>query len=123
MVDVLIIGSGGAGVCAALDAKARGLDVLVVSKNYPTNAQTSMAQGGINASLGNQDEDSVASHIQDTLISAKGLADEVMVRAMCEDALGAMGWLESIGVPFSRDANGRIAQRRLGGATHKRACY
>lgn len=123
MLDVLIIGSGGAGLSAALSAKAKGLSVLVVGKNYPTNSQTSMAQGGINASLGNKDDDSVASHIEDTLTSSKELADEVMVKAMCEDASSAIEWLESMGVPFSRDEQSHIAQRRLGGATHKRACY
>jgi len=51
------------------------------------------------------------------------LADEVMIRKMCEDAPDSIKWLESIGVGFSRDKNGNIAQRKLGGATHKRACY
>ena len=51
MVDVLIIGSGGAGLTAALSAKEAGASVLVVGKAYPTNSQTSMAQGGINAEL------------------------------------------------------------------------
>jgi len=123
MLDVLIIGSGGAGLATALSAKAKGLNVLVVGKNYPTNSQTSMAQGGINASLGNKDEDSVESHIIDTLKSSKGLADEAMVEHMCQDAGDAIEWLESLGVPFSRDEHRHIAQRRLGGATHKRACY
>lgn len=123
MLDVLIIGSGGAGLSAALNAKAKGLEVLVVTKNYPTNAQTSMAQGGINAPLGNQDEDTITSHIQDTLSSAKELGDKVMIEAMCGDAMAAIEWLESIGVPFSRDESSHIAQRRLGGASRKRACY
>jgi len=123
MLDLLIIGSGGAGLSTALNAKAKGLNVLVVGKAYPTNSQTSMAQGGMNASLGNRDDDSVASHIEDTLKSSKGLGDEVMIEAMCQDAAPAVEWLESIGVPFSRDEQSHIAQRRLGGATHKRACY
>ena len=63
MVDILIIGSGGAGLTAALSAKAHGANVLVVGKHYPTTSQTSMAQGGINAALGNVMADSVASHI------------------------------------------------------------
>ncbi len=123
MIDILIIGSGGAGLTTALEASQNGAKVLVVGKSYPTNSQTSMAQGGINSALGNMDDDSVASHIEDTLKSAKGLADEVMIRKMCEDAPDSIKWLESIGVGFSRDKNGNIAQRKLGGATHKRACY
>ena len=80
MIDILIIGSGGAGLTTALEASKNGAKVLVVGKSYPTNSQTSMAQGGINSALGNMDDDSVASHIEDTLKSAKGLADEVMIK-------------------------------------------
>jgi succinate dehydrogenase / fumarate reductase flavoprotein subunit len=123
MKDILIIGAGGAGLCSALSAKSFGADVLVVSKAYPTNAQTAMAQGGINAPLGNRDNDSLQSHITDTLKSSKGLAKEEMITKMCNDAINSIEWLESIGVPFSRDENSNIAQRRLGGATYKRACY
>jgi len=123
MVDVLIIGSGGAGLTTALEASKNGSTVLVVGKSYPTNSQTCMAQGGINSALANMDNDSVESHIQDTLKSAQSLADEDMVSKMCSDAPDSIKWLESIGVGFSRDKNSNIAQRRLGGATYKRACY
>jgi succinate dehydrogenase / fumarate reductase flavoprotein subunit len=152
MLDVLIIGSGGAGLTAALAAKeistVEGVgqgdaSILVVGKAYPTNAQTSMAQGGINAALGNVDEDHISSHIADTIKSAHGLCDEDMVRQMCADAPKTIQWLERIGVPFSRlDARGltsddlrsessagltpsiqTIAQRQMGGASAKRACY
>jgi succinate dehydrogenase / fumarate reductase flavoprotein subunit len=123
MIDVLIIGAGGAGLTAALAAKAQGASVCVVGKHYPTNSQTSMAQGGINAALGNLDDDTVASHIADTLQSAHGLCDREMVETMCSDAPDAIAWLEAIGVPFSRTDDATIAQRRLGGASHRRACY
>ena len=137
MLDVLIIGSGGAGLTAALAAKEMSTvdgvgqgdaSILVVGKAYPTNAQTSMAQGGINAALGNVDEDHISSHIADTIKSARGLCDEDMVRQMCADAPKTIQWLESIGVPFSRLDNGKagvetIAQRQMGGASAKRACY
>ena len=154
MLDVLIIGSGGAGLTAALAAKeistvdGVGLgnaSILVVGKAYPTNSQTSMAQGGMNAALGNVGEDHISSHITDTIKSARGLCDEDMVRQMCADAPKTIAWLESIGVPFSRlDARGltsddlsqsdessagltpsvkSIVQRQMGGASAKRACY
>jgi len=128
MVDVLIIGSGGAGLTAALSAKESGASVLVVGKTYPTNSQTSMAQGGMNAALGNVGDDHVSSHIADTIKSAHGLCDEDMVRQMCGDAPKSIEWLESIGVPFSRLDNAQqgtktVAQRQMGGASAKRACY
>ena len=153
MVDVLIIGSGGAGLTSALSAKEAGASVLVVGKTYATSSQTSMAQGGINAALGNAGEDHVSSHIADTIKSAHGICDEDMVRKMCADAPQTIEWLESIGVPFSRfdvddDIRGltsddtsqsdvssagltpnitsktqTIAQRQMGGASSKRACY
>ncbi|EIF50053.1 FAD-dependent oxidoreductase [Sulfurovum sp. AR] len=128
MIDVLIIGSGGAGLTAALSAKNAGASVTVAGKAYPTNSQTSMAQGGMNAALGNVGEDHIRSHIADTIKSAKGLCDEAMVKQMCEEAPGTIAWLERLGVPFSRLDNGEtgtqtIAQRQMGGASAKRACY
>ena len=128
MLDVLVIGSGGAGLSAALAAKEAGASVLVVGKMYPTNSQTSMAQGGMNAALGNVEEDHISLHIQDTIRSAHGLCDDDMVRQMCGDGPKTIEWLESIGVPFSRLDNQKpginsIAQRQLGGASAKRACY
>lgn len=121
--DVLIIGAGGAGLMAALSAKEAGATVRVVSKEYPTRSQTCMAQGGINAALGNVGEDSVEAHIANTLKSAHGLANEDAVRFMCESAPEAVAWLDSIGVCFSRTKDARIAQRTLGGASAPRACY
>lgn len=128
MIDILIIGSGGAGLTAALAAKKEGANVRVVGKTYPTNSQTSMAQGGMNAALSNVEDDTIEAHIADTVKSARGLCNETMVRKMCEDAPKTMSWLESIGVPFSRLDNGKsgiqtIAQRQMGGASAKRACY
>ena len=123
MTDVLIIGSGGAGLVAALSSVEAGACVKVVSKSFPTRSQTSMAQGGINAALGNHGEDSTQMHFEDTLKSAQGLGDEKMIRFMTESALDAIKWLDCIGVPFSRTQSGEIAQRRLGGASAARACY
>ena len=121
--DVLVIGAGGAGLTAALNAKESGASVSVITKEYPTRSQTCMAQGGINAALGNAGEDSVESHIQNTLKSAHGEADEEAVRFMCSEALNSVAWLDSIGVCFSRTEDSKIAQRTLGGASAARACY
>ncbi|MRI57985.1 MAG: succinate dehydrogenase [Epsilonproteobacteria bacterium] len=120
MIDLLIVGSGGAGLSAALRAKELGARVVVVGKHYPTEAQTSMAQGGINAAI--DPEDSVAQHIADTLASAHGLADREVVELVCQEAPEAIEWLDRIGTPFDREGE-RLAQRRLGGAKAPRACY
>lgn len=121
--DVLIIGAGGAGLTAALHAKQSGADVIVLTKEYPTRSQTCMAQGGINAALGNAGEDSIEAHIENTLKSAHGQADEEAVHFMCSEAPNAITWLDSIGVCFSRTKDSKIAQRTLGGASASRACY
>jgi len=121
--DVLIIGAGGAGLRAAIAAKEEGVDVVVLTKEYPTRSQTCMAQGGINAALGSVSPDSIEEHIQNTLKSAHGLADEESVRFMCSEAPATVAWLDSIGVCFSRTEDAKIAQRTLGGASAPRACY
>ena len=121
--DVLIIGAGGAGLTAAINAHKSGAKVLVLTKEYPTRSQTCMAQGGINAALGNAGKDSVESHIKNTLKSAHGIADEKAVKLLCESAPKAVAWLDSIGVCFSRTSESKIAQRTLGGASAPRACY
>jgi len=129
VLDILIIGSGGAGLTAALSAVSKGASVRVVTKSLPTQAQTAMAQGGINAvTTTDSTLDSVETHLADTMKSAHGLADRVMVESMCRGASDTVEWLHSIGVPFSR-VDGvsspieSIAQRRLGGASANRACY
>ncbi len=128
MTDLLVIGSGGAGLSAALEAARSGAKVCVVTKSLPTQAQTCMAQGGINAALGNLEPDSVEEHVADTLRSAHGLADEAMIRRCCEAGPETIEWLDRLLTPFSRLEGAKtplqsIAQRRLGGASHPRACY
>lgn len=121
MAKVLIIGSGGAGLVSALSAHEAGAEVIVASKTLPTCSQTSMAQGGMNAVL--CENDTVQSHINDTLRSSAGLGDEKRIMFMCEKAPEAVRWCNRLGLPFSRDASGEIARRRLGGASAPRACY
>jgi succinate dehydrogenase / fumarate reductase flavoprotein subunit len=121
MPKVLIIGSGGAGLVSALSAHEAGAEVIVASKSLPTRSQTSMAQGGMNAVLG--EDDSVEKHIEDTLRSSAGLGEESRIAFMCDNAADAVRWCNAIGLPFSRDESGEIARRRLGGASAPRACY
>lgn len=123
MYDVLIVGAGGAGLSAALSARKEGVKVAVLCESYPTRSQTSMAQGGLNAALANVEDDSVDLHIEDTLKASGELGSAKMITKLCEDAPETVKWLESIGMPYSRTEEGKIAQRRLGGASSKRACY
>ena len=119
--DVLIIGAGGAGLTTALSAYENGATVKILTKEYPTRSQTSMAQGGINASLDR--DDSIQLHKEDTLKSSHHLAKKEVVEFFCQEAPNAIEWLDSIGVVFSRTQEGKIAQRKLGGASFSRACY
>ncbi|NOQ32332.1 MAG: FAD-dependent oxidoreductase [Helicobacteraceae bacterium] len=121
MNKVLIIGAGGAGLRSAISAHKNGAEVTVISKSYPTRSQTCMAQGGINAARG--ENDSVEHHIADTLRSAHGVASQEAIAILCENASTEIEFLDSIGVPFSRDKSGEITQRKLGGASEARACY
>ena len=117
--DILIIGSGGAGLSAALKAKELGCDVIVAAKTLPTNANTCMAQGGFNAS----DGDDVQTHIEDTLRSSHGLGSKTMIKTMCENSKNALDWLIALGVPFSLDENSKLETRFMGGSTNKRTYY
>ncbi len=120
--DVLIIGNGGAGLSAALEANKYSNNIAVVSKTYPTSSQTSQAQGGINAVLDSQD-DSVDSHIADTTKAAQNIENSDAIQYLCENASSTIKWLDDLGVPFSRNSQNNIAQRNFGGATHPRTCY
>ena len=122
MIDVLIIGSGIAGLTAALNASKNGSKVLVVSKTYPTHSQSVQAQGGINAVL-YEDDDSVDIHIYDTYNASFKLANKDNIKFMCENAKDTIYWLDSIGVPFNRNKDNQIAQRKFGGTKKIRTCY
>ncbi len=123
MLDVLVVGSGAAGLRAGLSAKNSVSSVLIASKQFPTRSQTCMAQGGINAALSHSGEDSVEQHFKDTIKAGNDLANEDAVKKLTSNAKEAIEYLESIGVCFSRDENSKIAQRKLGGAYASRACY
>lgn len=113
--DVVIIGAGGAGLRAASEASRHGASVAVLSKVSPTLSHTVAAQGGINAALGNRAVDDWHWHAFDTIKGSDYLADEDAVNVMCESAPAAIIELEHMGMPFTRDANGKIYQRAYGG--------
>ncbi len=122
MLDVLVIGSGGAGLTAAIEAKKNGAKVCVVSKTSPTSSQTCQAQGGINACL-DENKDSIQNHINDTLKSAHNIGNKETIEIMCKNAKDIIEYLDNLAVSFSRDKNGKICQRKLGGTSNARACY
>ncbi len=121
--DILIIGAGLAGMRAAVAAKscAGHLDVAILSKVHPVRSHSVAAQGGINAALGSND--SWEAHAFDTAKGGLYLGDQDAIEAMCREAHGDILDLERMGVIFSRDDRGRIAQRPFGGAGFPRTCY
>lgn len=121
--DVVVIGGGLAGMRAAVEAAEGGADVAIVSKMHPVRSHSGAAQGGINAALGNREEDSPEAHTFDTVKGSDYLGDQDAVEAMCEDAPKQIIWLEHRGCIFSRLPDGRIAQRPFGGAGSPRTCY
>jgi len=127
--DIVIIGSGLAGLRAAVEC-VEDADVAVVTKVLPTRCHSGTAQGGITASLGNEEEDCWEWHLFDTVKGSDYLADQDAVEIMVRDAPRVIYELEHMGVPFSRTGEGKIAQRNFGGHTRdfgkkpvKRACH
>jgi succinate dehydrogenase / fumarate reductase flavoprotein subunit len=128
--DVVVVGAGGAGLMAALYASQGGANVAVVSKLYPTRSHTGAAQGGIGAALGNLEEDRPDWHAFDTVKGSDYLADQNAVQVLAEQAVSAVIELEHMGLPFDRNPDGTISQRRFGGHTNnetsrpvRRACH
>ncbi|SDZ51370.1 succinate dehydrogenase / fumarate reductase flavoprotein subunit [Evansella caseinilytica] len=123
--DVVVVGAGGAGMMAALSAsEGKDLNVAVISKVFPTRSHTGAAQGGINAAMRNRDNtDSTEKHFRDTVKGSDFLADQDAVEFFTSKMPSVIAELDYYGVPFSRDQNGRIAQRPFGGASSPRTCY
>jgi succinate dehydrogenase / fumarate reductase flavoprotein subunit len=127
--DVIVIGAGGAGLMAALYA-SKTANTAVISKLYPTRSHTGTAQGGVGAALGNEEEDHWEWHTFDSVKGSDYLGDQDAIEFMCYEAVQAVYELEHYGLPFSRTAEGKIAQRPFGGHTNnvtgkpvRRACY
>jgi succinate dehydrogenase / fumarate reductase flavoprotein subunit len=121
--DIVVVGGGLAGMRAAVEAAERGADVAIVSKMHPVRSHSGAAQGGINAALGNREDDSPENHAFDCVKGSDYLGDQDAIEAMAEDAPRQIIWLEHRGCIFSRMPDGRIAQRPFGGAGSARTCY
>jgi succinate dehydrogenase / fumarate reductase flavoprotein subunit len=127
--EVVIVGAGGAGLMAGLFA-SKTAKTAVLSKLHPTRSHTGTAQGGVGAALGNQEEDHAEWHTYDSVKGSDYLGDQDAIEFMCNEAVQAVYDLEHMGLPFSRTADGRIAQRPFGGHTNnvtgkpvRRSCY
>ncbi len=123
--DVLIIGSGAAGLSLALHL-AKNANVIILSKDQINEGSTFYAQGGVAAVF--DENDSVASHVADTLIAGAGLCDEAAVQYTAENAKDCLEWLIDKGVNFDQDVpaeNGDIRYHltREGGHSHRRILH
>lgn len=113
--DAVVIGAGGAGMRAALQISQQGLSCALVSKVFPTRSHTVSAQGGITVALGNHHEDNWEWHMYDTVKGSDYIGDQDAIEYMCQNGPEAIIELEHMGLPFSRQDDGRIYQRPFGG--------
>jgi len=122
--DVLIIGAGGAGLRAAIEALANGANVGLVCKSLLGKAHTVMAEGGIAAAMGNVDKaDDWRTHFSDTMRGGKFLNNWRMAQLHAQEAPERVRELEQWGALFDRTERGEILQRAFGGHTYKRLCH
>jgi succinate dehydrogenase/fumarate reductase flavoprotein subunit len=123
LYDVVVVGSGIAGLFSALYAKKSGVNVAVLTKSNPFRSNSAVASGGINAVISTDEYDSILNHINDTINGADGLINEKNIADMCHEAPEIIEELSAMGVGFDTDADGNVMQRPFGGAKAKRTCY
>jgi succinate dehydrogenase / fumarate reductase flavoprotein subunit len=122
--DVLVIGAGGAGLRAAIEALAQGVSVGVVCKSLLGKAHTVMAEGGIAAAMANVDPaDNWRTHFRDTMRGGKMLNNWRMAQLHAQESPARIHELEQWGALFDRTENGQILQRAFGGHTFRRLCH
>jgi succinate dehydrogenase / fumarate reductase flavoprotein subunit len=123
-VDVLVIGAGGAGLRAAIEAKAAGANVGLVCKSLLGKAHTVMAEGGVAAALANVDpDDTWQTHFRDTMVGGKLLNNARMAELHAQESPDRVRELEAWGAVFDRTRDGRILQRPFGGHSHPRLAH
>ena len=122
--SVLVIGTGGSGLRAAIELAELGVDVLAVGKRPRHDAHTALAAGGINAALGTMDEeDSWQQHAADTIKESYQLADPQTVEIVAKGAEQGIADLERYGMGFAREEDGRISQRFFGAHSFRRTAF
>ncbi len=119
--DVLIIGSGVAGLRAGIEVAGHKRDVIVLAKKTFDLSNTTWAQGGVAAVTA--DDDSIESHARDTMTAGAGLCDPAAVRTLAEEGPERVAELTQWGIRFDRDAAGAIALGREGGHHHHRILH
>jgi L-aspartate oxidase len=121
-LDLLVLGSGVAGLSAAVRAAAEGLRVGVLTKGELSQSATRWAQGGVAAVLGG-DEDSTDLHLADTLSAGAGLCDELAVRVLVDEGPMRVNELIALGAVFDRDHEGHLLKAREGGHSMPRIVH
>ena len=119
--DVLVVGSGIAGLSFALKVAARGHRVAILTKKTSAESSTNRAQGGIAVVMSNTDD--FESHVRDTLTAGDGLCDEQVVREIVQDGPARVQELVEIGLKFSRDKEGNYDLGREGGHSRRRILH
>lgn len=124
MNRIIVVGAGLAGLTAAIKASDKGSKVCLISPDFSERSQSVMAMGGINAALNTKGEgDSPNHHYNDTIKSGYEINDRNSVRNLTSNAPKIVGWLESLGVSFTRDENNNIDLRYFGGQKKQRTAY
>ena len=114
--DALIVGGGGSGLRTSLQLSRSGLRTAVISKVFPTRSHTVSAQGGITCAIASDDpNDDWRWHMYDTVKGADYIGDQDAIEYMCREGPQAVFEMEHLGLPFSRNKDGRIYQRPFGG--------
>src|ERR1700716_3063189 len=122
--DVVVIGAGGAGLRAAIEARLAGKRTAIISKSLFGKAHTVMAEGGCAAAMGNvNSNDSWQVHFRDTMRGGKFLNNWRMAELHAREAPDRVWELESYGALFDRTKDGRISQRNFGGHTYPRLAH
>ena len=122
--DVIVVGAGGAGLRAAIEASAQGARTALICKSLLGKAHTVMAEGGIAAALAHVDpQDNWQVHFRDTMLGGKMLNNWRMAQLHAQEAPDAIRELEQWGAAFDRTSDGRILQRPFGGHTYSRLAH
>ena len=122
--NVLVIGCGGSGLRSAIEIKRAGLDVCILGKRPRTDAHTVLAAGGINAALGNLDnDDSWEQHFIDTFLEGYGIGNPLKIEIMAKESPKLVKEIDKWGANLAKLKNGKLDQRFFGAHKYRRTCY